>query len=222
MSADELKTNAKQANPPRMTDLLNEVLRGAKVQINCIQVGIIKEFDPAKQLATIQIAMKQVAVAAPDGTKILQDYPLLLECPVFTLSGGGSFISLPIAPGDSCLVLFNDRDIDQWSNTGAVVAPQTGRVHNMTDAFALVGVKPAAAPIGNYLADGIRIFFGAEASIDLKADGITINGNTQVNGNLNVTGLLSSDLADVEIVYNTHTHGGIMPGGSNTSEPNAT
>lgn len=207
-------TNLKNPTPPRQTDLMNEILRGAAVSINCVQIGIIRAFDPATQLANIEIAMKQVKVIQGDGTKILENYPLLMECPVFVLSGGGSFISLSVAPGDTCIVLFNDRNIDTWVNSGLVAEPGTSRLHDMSDAFALVGIKPASAPITNYLADGIRIFFGTNASIDMTDDGITMNGNVTVKG------LLSTEYAGDTIVYNTHTHGGIEPGGSNTAPPN--
>ena len=70
------------------------------------------------------------------------DYPLLLDCPVVVLQGGGAYIDLPIAEGDYCLVLFNDRNIDTWWDTGNVVVPRNRRKHSLSDGIALVGINP--------------------------------------------------------------------------------
>jgi hypothetical protein len=63
------------------------------------------------------------------------------------LSGGQSFISLPITTGDTCLILFNDRDIDTWWYSGESNVPPSGRAHSLSDAIVLVGVRNQANAI---------------------------------------------------------------------------
>lgn len=191
-----------------MTALLDEQKRATQVAINCVQIGRITEFNPATQRASIQIAMKQIVDIAENGTKTFQEYPLLLECPVMVLFGGIDVITLPIVPGDNCIVLFNDRDIDSWSTSGDGNFPVTSRVHDINDAFALVGIRPLTNSIANYLANGIRLSHGGgNSQIDLKEDlidsiaelffhhgnmriseDLTVDGDTLIKGNLTVLG----------------------------------
>ena len=59
--------------------------------------------------------------------------------------------------------------------------------------------------------------------------GLTINGNTQVNGTLKASGDITDNsgsngrtMAGMRSIYNSHTHGGVQGGSSNTATPNQT
>lgn len=106
-------------------------------EINCIKKGKINSFDKTTQAATIEIQTKY----QKSETEII-NYPLLVDCPVFYLQGGGAYLDLPIEKGDFCLVLFNDYDIDKWFESGNIVEPNSIRKHSLSDGFALVGINP--------------------------------------------------------------------------------
>lgn len=205
--------NIKQITPPDLSSVLDSTRRETLTTVNCVQIGIIKEFDITTQLATIQIAMKQVRDISEDGVKTLVEYPLILECPVMVLFGGIDILTLPIAPGDNCIVLFNDRDIDQWVNNGNDFAPVTSRAHDINDAFAIVGIRPLTNSIANYLANGIRLSHAqGNSQIDLT-DGlihsiaelflhtgdmtvtgdVTVEGDTMLEQNLTILGNVYGD-----------------------------
>ena len=206
--------------PPDLNRVLEAAKRDLSVKINCVQIGTIQSFDISTQLATVKIAMKQVTKVNDDDTREVREYPLLLECPVISLFGGDAFMSMPIQSGDSCVVFFADRQIDNWLNSGDGQAPTVSRTHDISDAICLVGIRPLINPIPNYLADGVRIHYSENASVDLTNDGITMNGNVTINGNTDINGVLSTDFDGKQINHNTHTHGGVAAGGSNTDEPN--
>lgn len=147
----------KQENPPNLTDVLKNLKRDVMLNINCVNLGIIQAFDPANQTATVQIALKKVKNIEPDGTRIIADRPLLLQCPVVIMSGGDTYMTFPISVGDECLVLFNDREIDNFWQTGAVSTPSTPRVHDISDGIVLVGIRSLQNLIDEYLTNGIRI-----------------------------------------------------------------
>jgi len=44
-----------------------------------------------------------------------------------------------VNPGDACLVIFADRDIDAWLEGGN--EKPSGRMHSLSDGFAFVGFK---------------------------------------------------------------------------------
>ena len=191
--------NPRKGGTLSMADVLDEQKRQTKLDINCVKVGIIQSFNPSNQRAEIQIAYKQVKDIQDDGTKVYQEYPVLLDCPVITLFGGVDILSLPVQSGDNCLVFFNDNEIDQWATNGTG-NPQTFRMHDLSDAIAIVGIRPLSNVITNYLANGIRLSHGVgNSQMDLKDDLIeTIaelflhHGDMRIEGDLTVLGKITA------------------------------
>ncbi len=186
-------------SPPKLTDLLNAVKANLKSSLNCVQVGIIQEFNATNQTASIELALKKVLSIEADGTRIYAERPKLLACPCVTLFGGASFLSMPIAAGDSCLVLFNDQEIDNWYEKGGVQPTSTFRRHDLSDAIAIVGIRSLQNSIVGYLTDGVRLAFDENCHIDLLSGLIniftvmmTLNGSMQITGDLSVTGTSSA------------------------------
>lgn len=188
-------TTLKQTATPRLPDVLREVKKDVGISYNSVSIGIIQEFDETKQIATIRLAIKKILSEEPDGTKIYKEHPLLMECPVMTMFGGDSFINLPIAVGDNCIVLFCDRDMDEWVVSGGVQAPNTKRLHDISDAIAIVGIRHYQNSITQFLANGIRISFASDSRIDLTDDAInsiaelfTHTGSMKVTGDFTIDG----------------------------------
>jgi hypothetical protein len=98
--------------------------------------GIIQSFDPAQQVATVQPAVKRFFVA---GGWI--DLPPCMTVPVQFPRGGGFIITFPIAKGDECLLVFNERCIDGWWDKGGSQQPPEDRRHDLSDAVAIPGIS---------------------------------------------------------------------------------
>lgn len=76
-------------------------------------IGEITAFDPATQLATVKL------LTNPPNKSLNQNYvnlpaPILVEVPVEFPRCGGFSITMPITPGDDCIVEFYDSGIDSW------------------------------------------------------------------------------------------------------------
>ena len=93
--------------------------------LHCALPGNIVSFDPNSQTASIQPAVK---LGSPP-------YPVLTDVPVFMP------VPFEINPGDACLVIFSDVDIDDWFATGEASAPRSARRHSLSDGFAFVGFR---------------------------------------------------------------------------------
>lgn len=128
-------------------------------RMNCINIGTIVSFDPATQTASVSINFQKVlrAVNHLDGVGQVSDqivpYPQLDNVPVVILGGGGAYITFPIAPGDSCILMFNDRDKDGWMAQGTTnppLPPLSNRMHDISDAIALVGIRNLLNSIPSY------------------------------------------------------------------------
>ena len=156
-----------------LTSLLDLHRSGTKRQINCHQVGEIVSFDPNTQTAEVQIKMTYLINGE------IREYPLLIDCPCIILAGGDGALTMPISAGDSCLVLFNDRDMDNWYSGGQTMPPRTDRMHDFADAIALVGLRNKQNKISGYLANGVELKHG-KSTIKLRDGYIDIKGNVNI------------------------------------------
>ncbi len=175
-----------------MQSLKREILKDC----NCAKVGVIQSFDAAKQEVTVQVAFTQVTSIAPDGTQTLAAYPLLLNVPVLFPGGGGITLTFPVAQGDECLVVFNDRQIDNWLVSGPGLPPTVGRVHDLSDGIAIVGLRNntrALTGVSTTSAqlrsdDGQTYIDFATGKITLCADQVIIHSRTKVSMDSDGTG----------------------------------
>lgn len=120
---------------PDLEDILNIWKNDTFANLNCVQIGKLEKINDNQ---TCEIAI-QVKRRIPN--EKIAEYPLLVDCPYFVLSGGKSYIDMPIQVGDSCLILFNDRNIDTWWDTENITEPPDKRKHSLSDGFALVGIR---------------------------------------------------------------------------------
>ena len=123
--------------------------------------------------------------------------PVFPSVPVFTLQGGGSYLAMPIAVGDDCLLIFNERCLDNWYAGNYNVKALEERKHDYSDAIAFVGVNRSGTAIaipsvitqiGDFFAQGEHEYNGNHV---YNGD-MTVNGDYTINGNLTVTGMISA------------------------------
>ena len=93
--------------------------------MHCALPGTVVSFDAERQTAEIQPAVKKEDL----------DFPVLEDVPVFMP------VPFDIHPGDGCLVVFADIDIDAWFATGEISEPRSARKHSLSDGFAFIGFK---------------------------------------------------------------------------------
>jgi len=100
--------------------------------------GIVVSFDPSKCTAVVQPAIGGVQIGA-DGEASPTVLPVLTDVPVVFPRGGGCSLTFPVKEGDEALIIFSCRPIDAWFQSGGVQRPASARMHDLSDAFALVG-----------------------------------------------------------------------------------
>ena len=111
-----------------MSDYLSPEEREALKQeifssLHCALPGTVVSFDPVTRTAEIQPAVKMGSLT----------FPVLADVPVFMP------VSFEVNPGDACLVVFADVDIDAWFASGEPEVPNSSRKHSLSDGFAFVG-----------------------------------------------------------------------------------
>lgn len=193
-------------------DMLDLYFDNAMMDFNCHALATIQSFDPAKQTVTATINYKKTEFEANANgvySKVLVDYPILLDCPAIVLSGGNACLTMPIAKGDTCVILFNDRDIDNWFQSGQSTALQTSRLHSLADGIALVGLRSLKNSIQDYDPDRAVLRNGT-TKIGVGADKITI-----ANQLYNLNTLLQQLLTQLQSMTMT----GVTPGSGVSGPP---
>lgn len=166
--------------PVSLVDLLALLKKDIFLSFNCHALGTIFSFDANEQ--TAQVNLNYVKTLFNDsGVQRSIEYPALVDVPVIILSGGTTYLNMPISKGDQCLVMFNDRDIDNWFD-GATAGHEvnTPRLHSLADGIALVGLQQFA--ISGYdavramLTDGtVMVGINPDTSKVLISNGTTLN-----------------------------------------------
>ncbi len=212
----------KSPSPPSLVNLLDALRDQLKKEINCAKVGVIQSFDAALQEVTVKVAQQQVTSIKPDGTRTLAEYPLLLRVPVLFPSGGGFTLTFPISEGDECLVVFNDRQIDNWLTSGPGLPPSIGRVHDLSDGIAIVGLRSNPRALGSVSTNSVQLRSDSGTTIIEVAGAGVVNivapgGVNMITPLLTVSGDVIAGGETISLVH--HVHGGVQSGGANTGEP---
>ncbi|QPF06735.1 Gp138 family membrane-puncturing spike protein [Raoultella terrigena] len=231
-----------------LPEVLTSERKTINEQLRVALPGVIQSFDPDTVTAVVQPAIRYIE-RDNDGNKATKDYPLLVDVPVVFPRGGGCTLTFPVKEGDECLVIFADRCIDFWWQSGGIQEPVDGRMHDLSDAFCIVGPQSQAKKISGIstTAAQLRTDDGS-AFIELAAGGditATTTGNTTINapeiilnGNVTINGNLSQGMGEsggtatmhgpVTVTNDvtaggkslmTHTHGGVEHGNDSTGEP---
>lgn len=175
-------------------------------RLNCHNVGKIIEFDPQTQTVTIEMmVIKQF-------NKRSYIPSLLMQVPLIIYGAGNAHITLPNPVGSICLVLFLDRNIDNFILTGEQYEPETGRMHDFSDCVALTTFKTLANPIANYDLSAVTIEH-ENSTIKVK-DEISIDAKDQVK--IKSVTKIVLDAPDVETTGNLSVatgYSGVIPCG---------
>ncbi|MBC8950264.1 Gp138 family membrane-puncturing spike protein [Xenorhabdus sp. TS4] len=200
-------THHERVNQPETPFLLMQsaISSGLYVALPCI----IQSFNADAVTVTAQPSIRW-AVTNSDGITESVVLPLLVDVPVIFPRGGGVTLTFPIKSGDECLVIFADRCIDYWWQSGGVQEPVDPRQHNLSDGFAIVGPQSQARKISNISTsaaqlrtdDGAayielspsnhnitvktpgKLTATADSGTEINSPEIVLNGNVTINGNL--------------------------------------
>ena len=181
---------------PDIIQILYSVVEKAGKDLNCIRVGIVQTFYPDDLTADILIANKKTLNLNPDGTQNVRDYALVRAKVCYCTP----YLTYPIKQGDECIILFSDREIESWFINGDVNAEIYPRLHDMTDAIAIMGLRSLPNMI-QILADTLHLFYG-QSDIQLQENQINVNsalvnvvGNTVQTGDITATNLSATAAA---------------------------
>ena len=107
------------------------------MDFNCMRIGIVQEFYKEDLTVSVLIANKKDSKQFYDGTQETRNYALVRAKVCFC----NPFITNEIKEGDECILLFSDREIESWFVNGDVNPVAYPRMHDLTDAVAIFGIR---------------------------------------------------------------------------------
>lgn len=194
-------------------DAMLAVLAGNQAALWTALPAIIQSFDAVAGTVTAQPAI-QGRVRNKDGAYSWVNLPLLVDVPVCWQGGGGFTMTFPIVKGDEALIVFSSRCIDGWWQSGGVQVQAELRMHDLSDGFAFVGTRSQSRKISNVSTSAAQLRNDSgSAFIELTPGGAV---NITAPGGVNIIGALTDNGKNVG---STHTHTGVVAGGSTTGAP---
>lgn len=164
----------------QLKDAFNILKKEIFLTLNCHHVGKVQTVDFTNQTLTATIMYKKAFTRQKTNgvyETVYEDYPTLIDVPFIVLSGGSAYLKMPIKSGDECLLLFNDRAIDNWWASGQNTVLSSSRLHSFSDAIALVGIKSLSNSIQNYDSETLELI-NDEGFVNIKENKIGIGNGT--------------------------------------------
>ncbi len=196
--------------------LLNDAEQAMRLVLDGRQSGmwtalpcIIKSVDFSTMTLEAQPAI-QGTVETETGAVQSVNLPLLVDVPIVFPSAGGFALTLPIAAGDECLVVFSSRCIDAWWQNGGIARPMEARMHDLSDGFAIPALMSQPKKLSSVSSTEVQIRNLAGTTYL----SITPAGKIGIN---NATTDLKTVLTDLETLLNTFM--GVLAGFAGGGSP---
>lgn len=156
---------------PDLLDVLDLFEEKLLTNIHTALPGRVESYDPATQRADVQpLIRRRVPKAGTDRREwVHEDLPLIPSVRVIHPRGGGAFVHLPIATGDTVLLVFCETGIGHWeAGNGDMSDAGDERRHHLAHAVAIPGFYPAAKNIPSEDANRREIVVGFEGGATVR------------------------------------------------------
>lgn len=175
---------------PTERDVLDAREEQLELRMDTAFPGRVQSYDPVLQVADV-VPLIRKQVPQPDGGYVMEELPVLPCTPVCFPRMGPWFLSFPIAPGDTGLVIVCSGAIGHWRVGGGDVTdpgdlrrqhiahsiflpmglvPRT-RSLTQTGAAGATDGRPTGVVLGSDAAGGPRVLLRADGGIEIVAGG---------------------------------------------------
>lgn len=173
--------------------IYKQIIRHTSYDLRVAMPGIIASFDPDKITVTVDIAVR-------DKLKIKNEYvdkqiPRLLDVPLMLPHGGNFALTIPVQPGDECLVIFADMCMNSWWANGGIQNQEVDRRHDFSDGFAVLAPWSQKTKIDDLATDAIEIRTADNSTkLSVTQDDVNISAQiTDIDSLLSLHGTITND-----------------------------
>lgn len=159
-----------------MIDLIQTALESMASDLCVALPGRVESYDASAQTADVKPMIRRL-VPTPDEDHISEEMPVIYSVPVCHPGGNGWGLHIPLAAGDTVLLVFSQWDPSEWRRTGDIADPADHRSHNASHAVAIPGYRSKQAPISGASSSDVT-FMKDGFGITIKSDKVEIGGSS--------------------------------------------
>jgi hypothetical protein len=130
---------------PTLANVIKSAVEARLCDVHVSLPATVTAYDHTTQKATVQPDIRRIY---RDGSAVA--IPTIRDVPVAWPRAKGAFLHFPLRSGDKVTLIFSERSLDEWKDSGSQVTPSERRKHSFSDAVAYPGGyafnDPASVP----------------------------------------------------------------------------
>jgi len=120
-----------------LAEVIKSGINARLIDLHTALPGEVQSYNSTLQTVDVKVSIDRYI----NGKKV--SYPILQSVPVVFPRTGKYSISFPLESGDGVLLIFNERNLDNWYGVGSGQEPIDGRKFDINDAVAIPGLFPS-------------------------------------------------------------------------------
>jgi hypothetical protein len=165
------------------SDLIKRTITQTLMQLRVSMPCIVTAYNPVRQMVSVRIAQPEVTLSG----EVVQ-MPIIVDVPVSFTRCGNAHITFPINAGDTGFLIFADRDVSNWLNSGNGGVPDSQRTHSINDAYFVAGIVGGGVSANpndvEIKYNGTSIHIRKNGDVDITAPTVKISGDLEVGGGI--------------------------------------
>lgn len=126
------------------TDILRQAINFQLSNVNTSIPARIESYEESQKKASVKPLLK-----SETSTGEIIDLPVITNVPVIFPKGGNFSMQWPLNEGDTVLIIFTQRSLDEWLSSGGEVINRDPRQFSLSDAIAIPGLNSFAESNSN-------------------------------------------------------------------------
>ncbi len=158
------------AETPSFAGAVEAVITAKLLEMFTAMPGQVESYNATLGLANIQPGIKRKFIKDNETVNL----PIINNVPVVFPRSGQAALTFPLKKGDSVLLVFSQRSLDNWKLAGGVVEAGDPRHHDLSDAFAIPGGYPKVEPLVGVDPDNVVLQNGVANKVTVKSNAVEL------------------------------------------------
>lgn len=142
---------------PSLTELLRQAMDKRLVDVHVSMPARVESYDKATQTCSAKPLIRR-SYYTEDDERVAESLPIVNDVPVVFYGSGAYSSTVPVSPGDTVLLVFSEGSLDRWLDKDDEVDPEDDRMHSLSDAIAIPGLRSRAGAIEPQPPDDAWVF----------------------------------------------------------------
>ena len=207
---------------PSTRELISGLVDYALADVHVAIPAIVETYDATRQAVSVQPAIRR-AYDDEEGTRTVEQLPIITDVPVIFPGAAGYRMTMPIAQGDTVMLLFSEASMERWLTVAGRQGegdPVDDRRFDLSDAVAIPGLRTFTDALSDAPTDRMSLGYDGGATVEFHQSEIRLGSNSASDGVIRGT---TRDTAEQTFLtaLNTAYAATLAPAGAKTAFANA-